>query len=218
VAAGSGEGVVVGEPRWHMASAVVAVIVLTILMPDDVQLGPNWLLPVIEGVLLVALIASDPGTIDRPIRALSIGLVSVLVLGALWATVLLTSHLINGGKQTDSAEALLTAGSTVWASNILAFALLYWELDGGGSAARARHPPEHPDLAFPQQLNPSIASADWRPRFFDYLYLGFTNATAFSPTDAMPLALWAKSTMALQALISLVILGLVVARAVNVFA
>jgi uncharacterized membrane protein len=201
-----------------MASAVVAVIVLTILMPDDVQLGPNWLLPVIEGVLLVALIASDPGRIDRPLRALSIGLVSVLVLGALWATVLLTSHLINGGKETDSAEALLTAGSTVWASNIIAFALLYWELDGGGSAARARHPPEHPDLAFPQQLTPSIASADWRPRFYDYLYLGFTNATAFSPTDAMPLALWAKSTMALQALISLVILGLVVARAVNVFA
>jgi uncharacterized membrane protein len=201
-----------------MASAVVAVIVLTILMPDDVQLGPNWLLPVIEGVLLVALIASDPGRIDRPLRALSIGLVSVLVLGALWATVLLTSHLISGGKETDSAEALLTAGSTVWASNIIAFALLYWELDGGGSAARARHPPEHPDLAFPQQLTPSIASADWRPRFYDYLYLGFTNATAFSPTDAMPLALWAKSTMALQALISLVILGLVVARAVNVFA
>jgi hypothetical protein len=187
-------------------------------MPDDVQLGPNWLLPVIEGVLLVALIASDPGRIDRPLRALSIGLVSVLVLGALWATVLLTSHLISGGKETDSAEALLTAGSTVWASNIIAFALLYWELDGGGSAARARHPPEHPDLAFPQQLTPSIASADWRPRFYDYLYLGFTNATAFSPTDAMPLALWAKSTMALQALISLVILGLVVARAVNVFA
>jgi uncharacterized membrane protein len=136
----------------------------------------------------------------------------------LWATVLLTSHLINGGHETGSAEALLTAGSTVWASNIIAFALLYWELDGGGASIRARHPLEHPDLAFPQQLNPSIAPPAWRPRFFDYLYLGFTNATAFSPTDAMPLALWAKAAMALQALISLVILGLVVARAVNVLA
>jgi hypothetical protein len=201
-----------------MASAVVAAIVLTILMPDDVQLGPDWLLPLLEGVLLVAIFATDPGRIDRPLRALSIGLVSVLVLGALWATVLLTSHLINGGKETDSAEALLTAGSTVWASNIIAFALLYWEMDSGGSAARARRPPEHPDVAFPEQLTPSIAAADWRPRFYDYLYLGFTNATAFSPTDAMPLALWAKATMALQALISLVILGLVIARAVNVFA
>jgi hypothetical protein len=201
-----------------MASAVVAAIVLTILMPDDVQLGPDWLLPSVEGVLLVAVVASDPGTIDRPLRVLGIGLISVLVLSALWATVLLTTHLINGGKETDSAEALLAAGSTVWASNIIAFALLYWELDGGGSAARSHHLPEHPDLAFPQQLNPFIAPTAWRPRFFDYLYLGFTNATAFSPTDAMPLALWAKATMALQALISLVILGLVVARAVNVFA
>jgi hypothetical protein len=201
-----------------MASAVAAAIVLTILMPDDVQLGPDWLLPLLEGVLLVAIFATDPGRIDRPLRALGIGLVAVLVLSALWATVVLTTHLINGGKETDSAQALLAAGSTVWASNIIAFALLYWELDGGGSAARARHPPEQPDLAFPQQLNPSITSANWRPRFFDYLYLGFTNATAFSPTDAMPVALWAKAAMALQALISLVILGLVIARAVNVFA
>jgi len=201
-----------------MASAVVAAIVLTILMPDSVRLGPNWLLPAIDAVLLVAIVVRDPGRIDDPFRGGTILLVSVLVLGALWATVLLTSHLINGGDETESAGALLVAGSTVWASNIIAFALLYWELDSGGSAARARHLREHPDLAFPQQLNPSIAPPDWRPRFFDYLYLGFTNATAFSPTDAMPLALWAKAAMALQALISLVILGLVIARAVNVFA
>ncbi len=205
-----------------MASAVVAAIVLAILMPDDLQLGPNWLLPLLEGVLLVALIAGDPGKIDRrtaPLRALSIGLVSVLVLGALWATAVLTSHLINGGKETNSADALLEAGAIVWVSNIIAFALLYWELDCGGSAARAHSAPAHAvGFAFPQQMNPELAPAHWRPRFFDYLYLGFTNATAFSPTDAMPLALWAKSTMALQALISLVILGLVISRAVNVFA
>jgi hypothetical protein len=149
----------------------------------------------------------------------SIGLVSALVLGALWATVLLTSHLINGGRETNSAGALLEAGSIVWASNIIAFALLYWELDGGGPAERAhRRPIGNLDLAFPEQLNPAVAEPHWRPRFIDYLYLGFTNATAFSPTDVMPLAPWAKTTMAVQALISLVILGLVVARAVNVFA
>ena len=101
-------------------------------------------------------------------------------------------------------------------SNIIAFALLYWELDGGGAAERAHRPSSRiVDLAFPQQMNPSLAPAHWRPRFIDYLYLGFTNATAFSPTDAMPLAPWAKITMALQALISLVILGLVIARAVK---
>lgn len=216
------EDSVVGEPRWHMASAVLAAVVLTILMPDDVRLGPNWLLPIIVGVLLAALIAGDPGRIDRrtaPLRALSLGLISVLVFGALWATILLTSHLINGGKETDSAGALLAAGSTVWASNIIAFALLYWELDGGGASERAhRRASRRVDLAFPQQMSPSLAPPNWRPQFIDYLYLGFTNATAFSPTDAMPLAPWAKITMALQALISLVILGLVIARAVNIFA
>ena len=216
------EDLVVGEPRWPMASAILAAIVLIILMPDDLRLGPNWLLPVIVGVLLVAHIAGDPGRIDRrtgALRALSIGLISVLVLNALWATVLLTSHLINGGKETNSAGALLEAGSTVWASNIIAFALFYWELDGGGAAERAHRPSSRiVDFAFPQQMNPELAPPNWRPRFIDYLYLGFTNATAFSPTDAMPLAPWAKMTMTVQALISLVVLGLVIARAVNIFA
>jgi hypothetical protein len=216
------EDLVVGEPRWPMASAVIAAVVLTVLMPDDLRLGPNWLLPVIVCALLVALIIGDPGRIDRrtaQLRALSVGLISVLVLSALWATMLLVSHLINGGKETDSADALLEAGSTVWVSNIIAFALLYWELDGGGASERAYRPSSRSvDFASPQQMNPELAPAHWRPRFIDYLYLGFTNATAFSPTDAMPLAPRAKITMALQALISLVVLGLVIARAVNIFA
>ncbi len=213
---------VVGEPRWHMASAVLAAMVLTILMPDDLRLGPNWLLPLIEGGLLVALIVGDPGKIDRrtaSLRRLSLGLVAVLIVGALRATVELTDHLIHGGNEVNSASALLEAGAVVWLSNILAFALLYWELDGGGSAARAHQPPDRKvDLAFPHQMSPDLAPEAWRPRFIDYLYLGFTNATAFSPTDAMPLAPWAKVAMAVQSLISLVILGLVIARAVNIFA
>jgi hypothetical protein len=176
--------------------------------------------PLIEGVLLVVVIAADPGKINRRsrlLRALSIVLVSVLVLGALWATVQLIDDLIHGGPETNSASDLLEAGSIVWVSNNIAFALLYWELDGGGAAARAHHLPTHADFAFPQQLNPKIASPDWRPRFIDYLYLGFTNATAFSATDTMPLAPWAKIAMAVQSLVSLGILGLVIARTVNVF-
>ena len=210
----------VGEARWPMAGAVLAAMVLTILLPDTVRLGPQWLLPLIEGVLLVAVIAGDPGKINRVtrrLRTLSIALVSVLVLGALWATVQLIDALINGSAETNSASELLEAGTIVWVSNNIAFALLYWELDGGGAAARAHQLPSHYGFAFPQQLNPPIASPDWRPRFIDYLYLGFTNATAFSPTDAMPLAPWAKIAMALQAFVSLAILGLVIARAVNVF-
>jgi hypothetical protein len=211
---------VAGEARWPMAGAVLAAIVLTILLPDAMRLGPTWLLPLVEGVLLVAVITGDPGKINRRsrwLRVLSIVLVSVLVLGALWATVQLIDDLIHGGAVTNSASDLLEAGTIVWVSNNIAFALLYWELDGGGAAARAHNLPTHHGFAFPQQLNPGIGRPDWRPRFIDYLYLGFTNATAFSPTDAMPLAPWAKIAMAVQALVSLGILGLVIARAVNVF-
>ena len=222
VAGGPGaEELVVGEPRWHMATALVGLAILSILLPDDLRLGPSWLLPLIEGGLLGALIVGDPGKIDRrttPLRRLSLGLVTVLILGALWATALLISHLINGGKQTHEASALLEAGAIVWVSNIIAFAFLYWELDGGGAAERAHRPPDRVvDLAFPQQMNPNLAPPGWRPGYVDYLYLGFTNATAFSPTDAMPLAPWAKIAMAAQALISLVILGLVIARPANIF-
>jgi hypothetical protein len=215
------EARIVGESRLPMAGAVVTAIVLTILLPEDQRALPQWVIPVVEGILLVALIAGDPGAIDRrsrALRAISIGLVSVLVLTALWATVRLIDVLISGGPQTNSASDLLQAGSIVWTANILAFALLYWELDSGGAAARAHRSRRDVDFAFPQQMNPELARAGWIPRFVDYLYLAFTNATAFSPTDAMPIAPWAKLAMIVQSLISLAILGLVIARAVNVFA
>jgi uncharacterized membrane protein len=211
---------VVGEARWPMAGAVLAAMVLTLLLPDDLRLGPSWALPLLEGVLLVTLIVGDPGSItrrSRELRAVGIALVAVLGLSAMVATGFLIDSLITGGPETDSAGDLLEAGAVVWTSNNIAFALLYWELDGGGAAARAHDPLRHPDLAFPQQLNPHISSPGWRPRFIDYLYLGFTNATAFSPTDVMPLAPWAKIAMTVQSVISLALLGLVVARAVNVF-
>jgi hypothetical protein len=216
---GTADGVEVGEARWPMAGAVLAAIVLTVFMPGALRVGPRWLLPLIEGVLLVALIAGDPGKIDRRsrlLRTLSIVLVSVLVLGALLATGQLIDDLIHGGPETNSASDLIKAGTIVWLSNNIAFALLYWELDGGGATARAHLLPTHHDFAFPQQLNPSIASPDWRPRFIDYLYLGFTNATAFSPTDAMPLTRPAKALMAAESTLSVVTVLLVAARAVNI--
>ena len=208
------------EARWPMAGAILSAMLLTVLLPDDVRLGPAWALPVIEGVLLVAVVAADPGSItrrSRELRALSIALVSVLVVGALWSTAQLIDDLVHGGPETNSASDLLKAGSIVWLSNAIAFTLLYWELDGGGAAARAHDLPRYPDLAFPQQLNPIIGPPGWRPRFVDYVYLSFTNSTAFSPTDVMPLVPWAKLAMAVQAMVSLAILGLVIARAVNVF-
>jgi uncharacterized membrane protein len=211
----------VPESRWPSVGAVVAAMVLTVLLPGQLRLVPAWLLVLIEAVLLLALVLGDPGRIDRrssQLRILSIALVAVLVLNSLIATYLLVGDLIHGGKETNSASALLIAGSVVWASNNIAFSLLYWELDGGGSAQRTHSwPNRRVDLAFPQDLNPHVAHDVWLPRFIDYLYLGLTNATALSPTDVMPLAPWAKIAMGVQSIISLAILGLVVARAVNVF-
>jgi hypothetical protein len=213
-----GPGPIIPEARWHMAGAVLAAMLLTLLLPSDLRLGPRWLLPILEGALLVALIIGEPGRISRRssvLRGFSISLVTVLIAQSLWSTARLIDELIVGGPHTNKPGPLLAAASIVWVSNNIAFALLYWELDSGGAAERAHGLREHPDLAFPQQLNPDIAPANWRPRFIDYLYLGFTNATAFSPTDAMPLAPWAKIAMTVQAAVSLAVLGLVVARAAN---
>ncbi|MCX4721761.1 DUF1345 domain-containing protein [Streptomyces virginiae] len=209
------------ESRWPMAAAVIASAVLTLLLPDDLRLGPRWALPLAEGLLLVALISGDPGRISRRstvLRSVAVALVVVLVGSAIWSTIQLIDDLIHGGHETNSANALLLAGGSVWSSTVLAFSLLYFELDSGGPAARAHHMPPTPALAFPQQLSPELNAPHWRPHYIDYLYLGFTNSTALSPTDVMPLAPWAKSVMTLQSILSLMILGLVVARAVNVLA
>src|SRR5262245_31916789 len=165
----------VAEARWPSAAAVIAAMVLTVLLPDELRVAPTWLLLVLEAALLIALIVGDPGRIDRHsdrLRILAIVLVTVLVIGSLVATYFLIGDLIHGGEETNSASELLEAGTVVWVSNNIAFSLLYWELDGGGSAARTREwPQRRVDLAFPQDLNPHIARASWLPRFIDYLYL-----------------------------------------------
>jgi hypothetical protein len=165
-------------------------------------------------------VVSDPIGVDRRstwLRRVEISLVMLLVLAGLWGTVILIDHLVRGGPHTSSAGYLLASGALVLVGNNLAFALLYWEFDSGGPLARLQHRADYPEFAFPQQISPDLAAPGWRPVFIDYLYLGFTNSTAFSPTDVMPLAHWAKLTMAVQSTVSLVVIGLVVARAVNVF-
>jgi hypothetical protein len=203
-----------------MTLSVVFVIVLISALPERLSALPGWVFPGVLTVLLIALIATDPGAITktgRVLRWLSIALVGAMAAAALSATVLLIHDLVEGSPITADASTLLETGSSVWVINIVAFALLYWEFDCGGPARRAHEMPPHPDFGFPQQFAPEVARPDWRPQFVDYLYLGVTNAVAFSPTDAMPLVSWAKLAMAIEAVISLVILGLVIARAVNVF-
>jgi hypothetical protein len=120
------------------------------------------------------------------------------------------------GSPGISATALLTAGGGVWLTNIIAFSLWYWEMDRGGPVARAQGTHDYPDLLFPQMQQQGIAPPDWEPFYPDYLFVAFTNATAFSPTDTMPLSRWAKLLMTMQSVVSLATLALVVARAVNV--
>ena len=202
-----------------MAVTLVVAIALLLLLPARFSIIPRWIAPLIMAVLLVVLTIADPGRIDRRsplVRRISLVLVAVLAAGAAMVTAHLVVDLIRGGPETSSPGQLLRIGFLVWLYTIVSFAFLYWELDGGGPEARVVSPPEFPDLAFPQHLNPRVAPPGWRPEFFDYLYLGFTNATAFSPTDVMPLRLWAKLAMAIQAAVSLLVLGLVIARAVNI--
>jgi hypothetical protein len=201
-----------------MALAVITAVLLTGWLPSGVRPESRWFLGLI-GLVLVVLIAADPGRIDRstrPVRLLSRLLLGLLALSAVLSTVLLVHVLVVGGSLTHSATRLLLTGGAVWFSNNIVFALLYWEVDGGGSVARALGQPRYPDLAFPQHMSPDLAPPGWRPLFIDYLYLGMTNSLAFSPTDVMPLVPWAKIAMAVQSLTSLAILGLVVARAVNI--
>jgi uncharacterized membrane protein len=207
------------EKRWPMAITLLLALTVPLLLPARFSIGPPWAVPVVEALLLAAIIAIDRGRIDRrsaAARALSLVLVAVLVADAAGVTGRLIVDLVQGGPETNSATDLLKTGFLVWLYTIIAFCFIYWTLDGGGPESRFLAPPQFPDLAFPAQLNPGIAGPGWRPEFFDYLYLGFTNATAFSPTDVMPIARWAKLAMTVQAVCSLMILGLVIARAANI--
>jgi hypothetical protein len=212
------------EPRWPIALVVGAYLAISITLrviePDRPSLGPKWLVPAIEAGLLVALVAADPSHISvraRWLRRVGIVLTFCLLVVTILGTVILIRDLIEGGKVTESASILLTSGALVWLGNVMVFSLLYWQLDSGGPLARYRREHPYPDLLFTQQSSPEFAPPDWRPQFPDYLVLGLTTSTAFSPTDVMPMATWTKLTMALQSMIALTIVGLVIARAVNVF-
>jgi len=207
------------ESPWPMVLTLAVAIGVQFWLPSRFSLGPDWLVPAILVVLGGSLMIVDRRRLRRHMgvgRVLTIAIAALLVANGAGVTVRLIDDLISGGPETNSAADLLSAGFGVWIYTVIAFAFLYWVLDGGGAPARATSPRAVPDLAFPQHLNPAVRAPGWRPRFPDYLYLGFTNATAFSPTDVMPLALWAKLAMTVQAVTSLAILGLVIARAVNI--
>jgi hypothetical protein len=213
----------IGEARWPPVTAVVIFLALNVTLrvwlPHEASaVHVPWLIPAVEALLVIGLITIHPGSARerRRLRRFVLVLVSVLVLAALWETALLVHDLIKGEGVANHAGELLATGGVVWLGNNLAFALLYWLIDGGGPLARARNPAPV-DFAFIQHVSPEVAPPGWRPVFLDYLYLGFTNAMAFSPTDVMPLTHRAKYAMLVQSSTALALLGLIVARAVNAF-
>ena len=207
------------EARWPMRLALVAAILLYVTLPDRVIPGPRIIVPVLESVLLVVLLIISPKRHHSSLmhaRAIAILLVALVSASNIATLVQLSRELLHGTQA--GGRDLVIAAIEIWLTNVIAFGFWYWELDRGGPVARMRPLREHgmPDFLFPQMSSPHWAPPRWRPLFVDYLYVSFTNATAFSPTDTMPLSQWAKLLMAVQSGASLVTVALVAARAVNI--
>jgi hypothetical protein len=209
------------EPRWPATLAVVASIALYFALPDRLisGLGPRWVVPALEGVLGASLIIANPRlTLEsRRLRPVAITLIACVNLANVVSLFELVHELLAvHGNSAPGGRSLIYASVPVWVTNVLVFALWYWELDRGGPVARLELHRRQPDFLFPQMTAPDATRRDWSPAFIDYLFTSFTNATAFSPTDTMPLTSWAKMLFMVQSLASLLTVALVVSRAVNI--
>ena len=208
-----------GEHRWPMALAALTAGVMHELLPTDFQIGTVWLYPVLMGAFLILLIAGDPGLIDRERRWLRVttgAMIALIALGNLFSAIRLVDGIIANDAFATNAVTLLQIGGIVWTTNVIAFALWYWDVDGGGSVKRAVHGAWHdPAFVFPEMTMPERVGASWYPHFADYLALAFATATAFSPTDVSAIKRWAKLLIILQSIASLVLATLVLAKAIN---
>ncbi|MEA2131472.1 MAG: hypothetical protein QOJ85_4363 [Solirubrobacteraceae bacterium] len=199
------------DPLWPGQLAILVALGLFLTLPPKLTVGPNWPLPAAEaGVLAALVIAGRRGADVRRRRQVAIGLVLVATLANLTALGLLTHYLVTGGRAQSTD--LIGGGVVIWSTNLLLFAVLYWELDRGGPRPAVEHPtPVAPDFLFTQQPT----AGHWKPGFIDYLYVSLTNQSAFSPTDTMPLTPRMKILMGTQGTAALVTVGVIVARAVN---
>lgn len=204
------------EPHWPAQVAVLVTIVMQVLLPDRLSLGTRWLLPATESVMLFALFVASPQRLEAPHsvrRLLTLSTTAVVSATNAIALALLAHYLLHHNVQ--DGHPLIIGGSMIWFTNVMIFALWFWELDRGGPGIRAAGLDGAPDFLFPQMSDTKFF-AGWRPLFVDYLYVSLTNASAFSPTDTMPLSVAAKLIMGIEGLISLITIGLVVSRAVNI--
>jgi len=205
------------ESVWPAQLTVFVAIVLQLSLPERLTVGPRWLLPALEGALVIGLAAATPRQLeqDHPLRRrVALILVALVSAANVYSLAALTHYLLH--HNVTKGSQLIGSGVLIWLTNFLIFALWYWELDRGGPGRRAAGRDAPPDFLFPQMSDDAIEPRNWRPQFIDYLYVALTNAAAFSPTDTMPLSPMAKSIMGVQSIVSLVTIGLIVSRAVNI--
>ena len=205
------------EPFWPAQATILAAIALQLLLPKRLTAGPTWLVPALEGALLLGMFFATPNQLEHehPLRRrAALGLTAFVSAANIFSlaelTHLLLHHNVSHGRE------LIVSGVLIWLTNFLIFALWYWEMDRGGPGKRAAGHDNPPDFLFPQMADDRIEPREWRPQFLDYLYVSLTNAAAFSPTDTMPLTHMAKSIMGVQSIVSLVTIGLIVSRAINI--
>ena len=209
-----------GEHWWPVALAILVAAGLHLALPAQYRVNPRWVVPVVLVVLMALLVIGDPGRIDRRkpwLRAVTGIIIAFITVANLFSAARLVADILTNNKIfTNNPIGLLATGGVVWATNVIAFGLWYWDLDRGGAAARAHHPGRNPAFVFPEMLHTEYAPAAWVPRFVNYLSLAFWTATAFSPTDTSAIKPWAKLLMILEACVSLGLGALVIARAVNI--
>jgi hypothetical protein len=207
------------EPRWPVALTIVAVLAVLLLLPSRVRLYPPWVLVIIAvavlGCLAGAAMHGQSARWARIERWMVFSLAALGVAGILTMLRELIYDMVHGSKAVDGLQ-MLSSSIAIWAVNVVMFSMFYWQLDRGGPLGRTvAH--RHRDWVFPQdQAAPEDLPPDWRPQFVDYLFLGFSTATAFSTTDALPLTGRAKLAMMGESTISLITLVVVGARAINV--
>jgi uncharacterized membrane protein len=205
------------EPFWPAQLTVLAAIGMQLALPERLTAGPSWLVASMEGVLLLGMFIFTPNVVEDEHlwrRRVALTLTALVTAANVYSLAALAHFLLH--HSVSDGRRLIVSGMLIWLTNLLICALWYWEMDRGGPGKRAVGRDEAPDFLFPQMSDDQIEPRDWRPKFIDYLYVSLTNNTAFSPTDTMPLTAMAKSVMGVQSLVSLLTLGLVVSRAVNV--
>ncbi len=206
------------EPRWPASLAVLIAAALNFALPARYSMGPSWLEGVLVAVILIPLTIAAPRRLPGEQRwqqflaVIPIAVVNVFNVSSL---VLLIHELIVNAKVVTGSH-LLVSALVIWVTNIIVFGLWYWELDRGGPDDRLRESHAAPDFLFPQMITPDCANPGWTPSFLDYLYVAFTNSTAFSPTDTFPLTPWAKTLFTAQAVVALIAIAIVISRAVNI--